>query len=199
MGLKLKDLLVRDDVKKDWHKLLMELGLGSWRKLGENKSKAAEAGVSDSGVLVLESLAGGLHSHINVLLEVVSARLGDETEGEVSSLAHFPAGMSKAFGKDRLGSFEDEVLLHVHGKSSDCGKTSRVNIVSGAIFSFNCLSPSVHISLALGHHLNESGEEVGLHCRNFSKSCGNLSSKSKDDLSSLRSGTFLEIGSHNYI
>jgi hypothetical protein len=123
VGLELQDLLRGDHIKKNGNELLVELNLGSWRKLSQNKSKAAESGISYSWVLVLKSLACCLHSEIKVLFQVVSARLSDQTEGKESSLSNSPVSVGETLSKDGLGGFEDEVLLHVEGESSDSSKT----------------------------------------------------------------------------
>ena len=185
MGLELEALLVLDDLEQGWNELLVVLMLGNWAEFGQDECNAAQSSVSNSLALVRESLACSLHGGVEVSLQIVSARLSDQTEGHVACLSDLPVGVGQALLENWSGCVQDEVLFHIDRESANGADGSGMDVVAGTIFALSGGCPDLIIFFALGKHLNESWEEQCLSLVEFPEAGWRLGGQCEDDFSSL--------------
>ena len=184
----LKRLLSRNDLQQSWHKFSVELKLNVWSQVLEELGKSKQSSVLDSHMVSRKALANLLHGLVHVILEVVLARLDNQTEGDETSLSGFPVIKAHALLNKARRSSKSVLLLKLSRKAGDGRNGSGVSITLGASLIVKGGFPSLGIVLTFCKKLDESRPEGSLNLVDLSQNGGHSFGQIKDDLAGLRFG-----------
>ena len=189
----LKTLLVGDDLEKRGHQLSMEFELDVWTQVLKELRQGVQSSILDPHVVSGKAVADLVHSLVHVRLEVVLARLDDQTKSDETSLLCLPVFESQALLNQVSAGGKSMLLLQLGREASDGGNGSRVGVALRACFIIQGRFPGFVVFLALGKELNESGPEDSFDLLDFPQDCRHSFSEVQDYLTSLRLGGILKL------